>query len=147
MAPSRPVAGMDEGLAGIGQRLVEIRGRESQTAFAARLGIHKNTLGNYERGEREIGAGALLALVRMGWDAHWLLTGEGRPRQASAPSRLGEFERPVYRGRENLDQERLRTAIVLVEQSLDGREIGPEAKASLVQTVYGLIAAAPARSS
>lgn len=129
---------MDETLAAIGRRLAELRGRESQAAFAARLGLHKNTLGNYERGEREIGAGALIALIRMGCDVHWLLTGEGRPHPGYVPARLGEGEAPAY-PKEQVTQDRLRTAIVLVERALGGKEIDAEAKAALVQTVYELM--------
>lgn len=35
----------------LGQRLVELRGDQSQRDFAARLGVHFNTLAAYERGE------------------------------------------------------------------------------------------------
>lgn len=126
--------------AGAGARLAGVRGRESQAAFAARLGVHKNTLGKYERGEREIGAEALLALVRMGWNANWVLAGEGQPRLSAAAPRIAEPAASEYPSGRGLDQARLRTAIELVERALGGSEIDPRAKASLVETIYGLIA-------
>jgi|1_EtaG_2_1085319.scaffolds.fasta_scaffold00001_539 phage repressor protein C with HTH and peptisase S24 domain len=70
----------------IGERLAEIRGSKSQGAFADELGIHKNSLGHYERGNRVPDAEVLLKLVGMGFDANWILTGRGtsRPEAASA---------------------------------------------------------------
>lgn len=67
-------------LIGIGGRLTYVRGSKSQAEFADEAGIHKNTLGNYERAEREMGALPLIRLVRLGWNANWLLTGEGPER-------------------------------------------------------------------
>lgn len=74
-------------LRSIGQRLISIRGYESQAVFAQRVGIHKNTIGTYERGEREIGAKAMGALVREGWNANWILTGDGPERFDALPDR------------------------------------------------------------
>ncbi len=42
---------MKELLATFGQRLIELRGSQSQKEFAAALGIHFNTLAAYERGD------------------------------------------------------------------------------------------------
>lgn len=64
----------------IGNRLTHIRGQATQAAFGPEVGIHKNTLGTYERGEREIGALSLAAYVGKGWNANWVLTGEGPER-------------------------------------------------------------------
>ncbi|MBN8239282.1 helix-turn-helix transcriptional regulator [Marinobacter hydrocarbonoclasticus] len=61
----------------IGARLAEIRNGKSQGAFAEELGIHKNSLGHYERGNRVPDAAVLLKLVEMGFNANWVLTGEG----------------------------------------------------------------------
>lgn len=62
----------------IGERIALIRGDMSQSAFAKKIGVvHKNTIGNYERGDRTPDAQFLSALVKTGIDANWLLTGEG----------------------------------------------------------------------
>lgn len=61
----------------ISSRLTHIRGQESQATFAKRTGIHKNTWGNYERGEREVSAEVLMRLAELGWNPLWVLTGQG----------------------------------------------------------------------
>jgi DNA-binding XRE family transcriptional regulator len=70
-------------LVAIGQRLTRIRGQTTQAVFAPEVGLHKNTLGTYERGEREIGGLSVAAYVAKGWNANWILTGEG-PEQLEA---------------------------------------------------------------
>lgn len=67
-------------LQAIGARLARIRGQRSQADFAPLIGIHKNTVGTYERGEREIGAEVLARLAELGWNPLWLLTGHGPER-------------------------------------------------------------------
>lgn len=70
-------------LVAIGQRLAHIRGQATQASFASEVGLHKNTLGTYERGEREIGGLSVAAYVAKGWNANWILTGKG-PEQLEA---------------------------------------------------------------
>lgn len=62
---------------GVGKRLQSIRGGLSQVAFASRHGVHKNTLGHYERGERAPDGAFLSELARTGVNVNWLLTGAG----------------------------------------------------------------------
>ena len=61
-----------------GKRIKELRGPTTQAEFADILGIHKNTLGNYERGQRTPDV-EFLALVskKLGVSTHWLVFGEG----------------------------------------------------------------------
>ena len=61
----------------IGVRIAQIRGGKSQATFAKELGVHKNTLGGYERGERKPDADFFNAILKTGYNANWLLTGEG----------------------------------------------------------------------
>jgi phage repressor protein C with HTH and peptisase S24 domain len=59
-----------------GRRIAELRGRETQEAFAAQLGVHVNTLGRYERGERLPDGELLFALSRVkGVSSDWVLFG------------------------------------------------------------------------
>jgi len=58
------------------QRLRAIRGTLTQAEFAHRLGIHKNTLGRYERGESEPDTQIARQLCTLfGVQPHWLLFG------------------------------------------------------------------------
>ncbi|WP_051298717.1 helix-turn-helix domain-containing protein [Marinobacterium litorale] len=61
----------------IGERITRIRGDKSQIAFANELGVHKNTLGNYERGRNTPDADFLAKLAGIGVNTHWVITGEG----------------------------------------------------------------------
>lgn len=65
----------------LGQRLADVRkklGYSERTNFAEKIGIQKETLGGYERGDREPTHDFLvLYRQRFGVDLTWLLTGEG----------------------------------------------------------------------
>ena len=61
----------------VGRRIRELRGFDtSQMQFARRIGISQSYLSAVERGEKEIGAEALLRISReFGKSLEWLLTG------------------------------------------------------------------------
>lgn len=62
----------------IGDRIKMVRGTLSQADFALRLKVSKNTVGNYERGDRSPDADFLAHLYEeFGADITWLLTGQG----------------------------------------------------------------------
>lgn len=71
----------------IGHRVASIRGSVGQDAFATQMGVHKNTLARYERGERIPDADFLAKLADIGINVHWVVTGEG-------PARKGEDAAP-----------------------------------------------------
>ncbi|WP_081581639.1 helix-turn-helix domain-containing protein [Pararhodospirillum photometricum] len=60
----------------VGSRLRSVRGDMSQDDFATLLGVHKQTIGKYERGI-VVPGGDVLARLRavLGIDVNWLLTG------------------------------------------------------------------------
>jgi transcriptional regulator with XRE-family HTH domain len=62
----------------VGRRIRELRGFDlTQHEFARRIGITQGHLSTLERGEKEPGAGVLLAISReFGKSVDWLLTGE-----------------------------------------------------------------------
>jgi len=62
----------------IGARIRQIRARLSQADFSAKIGVHKDLLGKYERDQSTPG-GETLSRMRevLGVDINWLLTGDG----------------------------------------------------------------------
>jgi phage repressor protein C with HTH and peptisase S24 domain len=64
----------------IGERIVLVRGKQPRDSFAAELGVHPQTLGRYEKGER-LPDSAFLELLSKRYSVNpaWLLTGEGQP--------------------------------------------------------------------
>jgi transcriptional regulator with XRE-family HTH domain len=99
----------------IGSRLARVRGGTSQGDFATRLGVHKNTYARWERDEREPSASDLAQLVRDGWNANWLLTGEGAERLNQVS------ESPAAYASQPLSGEALMVAIELAEERLRRR--------------------------
>jgi phage repressor protein C with HTH and peptisase S24 domain len=74
----------------VGSRIREIRGEMQQAELAEKLNIHKNTMANYERGERFPDVNVLLKILDVFPDIApgWLLTGDGSKRK-SEPVREG----------------------------------------------------------
>lgn len=72
--------------AGLGERLAEIRGATTRDDFATQLGVAKNTIGFYERGEREPTASLLGKIAEIYQaDLNWLVRGEGLRSEATVP--------------------------------------------------------------
>nr|WP_321258491.1 helix-turn-helix transcriptional regulator [uncultured Pseudodesulfovibrio sp.] len=77
----------------IHERLKEARGNLGRDEFAEILGVHKNTLGRYERGESESTSGLLALLcTQLGISSQWLLFGAGEMKHNPA----GENEASSY---------------------------------------------------
>lgn len=63
---------------GLGSRLAEVRAKRTREEFASFLGLHENSIGNYERGNRQPDHDFFRLLnEREGTDLNWLITGEG----------------------------------------------------------------------
>lgn len=99
-----------------------LRGDLSQDEFASRLGVHKETVGKYER-DRMLPGSDVLTRLRQDWrvDINWLLTGE----DASAP--VSELNPAALAG-----------AIAAIEELLHRRamKLAPDKKGKLVALVY-----------
>lgn len=117
-----------EELREIGQRFAHIRGSATQMQFGERIGIHKNTVGTYERGEREIGALALARIAEMGWNANWLLTGEGQERPSGVAETRAGYES------QDLSEEQLTIALEITDDI-----IRTEGARYVPRTVYARI--------
>lgn len=99
--------------------------------MAAVMGVTGRTYANYERDERVPDAEALAALVKEGWNANWILTGEG-------PERLDGWAGPATSQGERLDEATLCEAIEAVEAVLEQLQLDltPQAKARVVASAY-----------
>ena len=60
------------------------------TDMAGILGINYRTYQNYEVGRSDIGWDALSALAKLGFDANWLLTGEGEMKRGEVGTSAGQ---------------------------------------------------------
>ena len=136
---SSHLAGPQDGtiyLREVGLRIALIRGEKPQSEFSDLIGIHKNTLGNYERGDREMGVFALARLVDLGWNANWLLTGEGPERLES----LGSGESAAAAGNsQDLRPEELSIAIELAEEALRGKWLPKREYAEVIAGIYAML--------
>jgi transcriptional regulator with XRE-family HTH domain len=64
----------------LGDRIKKLRGDTSQTEFAKRYGLSKNTLWSYENETTDPKTSFVTALIEdFGIDANWLLLGAGEP--------------------------------------------------------------------
>lgn len=81
----------------VGERIRELRGEMQQAELAEKLGIHKNTMTNYERGERFPDVNTLLKILEVfpGTNPGWLLTGEGSKKKTE-PDKEGFVMFPRY---------------------------------------------------
>jgi transcriptional regulator with XRE-family HTH domain len=119
-------------------RLRLARGSRTQRDFAKLMGVALPTYQNYERGLRVPDASALAPIAREGWNANWLLTGEGPERLGATfdkglqPS--GSVEAGVSHTM-NLDV--LRMAVGLADQLL-GRTTPPD-YAEIVSLIHDLV--------
>lgn len=74
----------------IGSRLTTLRGDETQTSFADRLGINVNTLRAYEKGRAKPGFEVLETLcVKFRIRPAWILTGKGPMHMDEAEEEYG----------------------------------------------------------
>lgn len=111
----------------IADRIRLVRGSLSQGQFATRLCVHKNTVGNYERG-REPDVGFCLAIRETyGISIDWLVTGIGPMQLAEAVAAPGQVNNAALTG-----------AIAAVEELLAERKVvlSPDKKAKLTSLVY-----------
>lgn len=123
------VSAVDKAAETIGGRIRMVRGGVRQPEFATRLGVDKNTIGRYERDERQPDAEFLARLCSLGFNGHWLITGEG-PMMAgpSAPAAPGE----------GVNAGALAGAITAVEEMLRARQITlpSEKKGEMIAILY-----------
>jgi transcriptional regulator with XRE-family HTH domain len=116
----------------LGHRLRQLRGTISQDEFASRLGVHKETVGKYER-DKILPGSDVLTTLRQEWraDINWLLTGEGGDSTSSGtasgdmnPGALGAaafaVQEMLHERQRVLPPEKLGLLITLVYKHLVG---------------------------
>ena len=116
-----------------GQRLKRVRGSLGQDEFATRLGSHKNSIGRYERDEREMDQSFLLKLKEcFGISVDWLVSGQGEM-----------FAAPQPESRENMiSLEDMRVVVQELAAFLDreGIELEPEGWGQAAVVLYRMVA-------
>jgi len=71
----------------IGQRLKQIRGKESRESFAKRFGVHRNTLGRWEAGERSPDFSFIVEVTKAyEFAPDWVLLGQGPKKRNNLPT-------------------------------------------------------------
>jgi transcriptional regulator with XRE-family HTH domain len=134
---------MQSSPAEIGNRLAYIRAGASQAKHAEALGVPLRTYQNYERGDREPDLRTYLALMERGWNANWLLTGEGPERLDQLVAHVAE-DRADYLS-QPVKQEYLTIAFQLVDEVADelARQrkppLSPDKRAAMFTAMCGLL--------
>lgn len=100
--------------------------------MAAVVGVAARTYAYYERDERFPDSEALARLVAQGWNANWLLTGEG-PERLQA---LQVAEEGVAYGSQEMSGEHLSVAVELADEALSGLWLPRRRYYDLVALIY-----------
>lgn len=109
----------------------KILGDEERGRFAAKIGLPKNTLANYELGINEPPVSVLVKYQELfGVDIRWLATGEGEMFSSLQSNNVGTAL---------LDRDVMQIAIEAVEEGLAGRPFPADKKAKLILAGYDLI--------
>lgn len=82
----------------VGDRIKELRGEMQQGELADKLGIHKNTMANYERGDRFPDVNILQKILGIFPDTNpaWLLANEGSKSRSDSTHQEGYVMFPRY---------------------------------------------------
>ncbi len=133
----------------LGERIRQLRGGASRDHFAARLGIHKNTLARYENGERLPDAGILHRLCNMcEVSADWLIHDRGAGPVAGSTWCLPETDHrhdraaPLLLHRDWLQTQQLEPDRLLV-RTMQGDSMRPTVADGELLFVLVLAGAAP----
>lgn len=105
--------------------------------MAQLLGVVLRTYATYERGDRTPTAESLELLVQRGWNANWLLTGQGNERlTATGENRVAEDAASYGPASQDLSGEHLSIALELADEALQGLWLPKRRYADLVALIY-----------
>lgn len=123
---------------GFGDRIVKIRGSLSQEEFSLKVGVHKNTIGRWEREQRTPDLLDLNKLIELYPEINpeWLLTGKGDMHRKEDFSRYKVA--PYGSGNVTIRINALEAAIATTEEviSLKGKKVSAQKKAQGIRRVY-----------
>lgn len=135
--PKKP--GDDRAAEALGERIKLVRNGRSQEEFARSIGVHKNTLSNYETGNRVPDALVLLQIWKEASDVNpgWLLTGQGDPGIAAGGVREGRASYS-YDAHGNINETVLTQTLqrVYAVSKKMGFQLDDEKKAQVINTLY-----------
>ena len=106
------------GLGTLAGRLRYCRGKHTQKEFAAYLGVATPTYQNYERGSRLPDSSVIECLIDIGWNANWILTGEG-------PETLEELKTAFQSHSQDMSAVDLSMAIQLTNEKMASSGLAP----------------------
>lgn len=121
----------------IGARIRHVRGASTQAEFAELHGVALATYRNYETGTRLPQAEFLGSLHEAGWDANWLLTGEGAER--IRPAGVREERADYGATSQDMSVETLSIALELADEALRGLWLPRRDYAELLAGVYAML--------
>lgn len=124
----------EEARRGLAARIAHVCSTLTNVQAAEFLGVSTRSITNYVNGIRPPDAEVLTRISQAGWNANWLLTGEGPERLADAMSASnGADSQPV-----RLDADRLASLIETVDSALrlTGRQLSAKGKAGVVAALY-----------
>lgn len=120
----------------IGERIRQLRGKETQADFGVRFGISRNTVTRYESGGRDPDAGFIVALCkRYNVSANWLLLGDDYKNKEKKSDKPQSFSAEC-----TIDERLLVSVIEAIEEYLTdtSRSLQPSKKAQLIMTLYDM---------
>ncbi|WP_345778742.1 helix-turn-helix transcriptional regulator [Xanthomonas nasturtii] len=121
----------------LGARLRQVRASRNQQDMAELMGIAKRTYASYERNERVPDALMLKPLLDEGWNANWLISGNGSERLEALNDRGFATDETADTPLSQPPRfESLTLAIQLAEEALDGGRLEPADYAQLVSLIH-----------
>ncbi len=133
---------------GLGERLKFLRKDKTRAEFSAEIGIHENTLGGYERGERQPDFAFFTQLREStGVNLNWLATGAGQPYDAATSTlRHDNPTSAIIAQVGSIDGELFQEVLKLVRRVYQAENVSLPADAISTATVqyYNALMALPA---
>lgn len=119
-------------LTNLGERLKQAREAlgKSQKEMAMLINVSFRALQGYEAGENEPGSKVIIALTKIGFNANWLLTGEGEMRNRSLPLEIKDAGVKSFT---------ISTSVVMEYQESLKEKISPEKQGRLIYTLWKIL--------